>query len=275
MRQNTPLVRLRDGRWVPNYPSRLYRRGREVGWIREVLEGSVYLLISGLYDPKSKQGQWIVDDFQDNRYLTPPYGYSVPDFDMTWFARGGISMQPNLLAGLVPHLERDEPEIFLWMFYNAWNSCYREEINAMIEHPLPVLGWSNRVGVKTSDEANAVAWLRYMFVYPSHDKLCIGRAIPRAWFNQDKAFEAKEVVTEFGKISVAYQPNPAHHTATAIVACEQVHAPKMTTVRFRTPEHQPLKKALVNGSAGKIVDAERGDVEITGMKDRAVVEVHY
>ena len=44
MRQYAPLVRLRDGRWVPQYPSRLYRRGRDSGWIRETLEGSVYLL---------------------------------------------------------------------------------------------------------------------------------------------------------------------------------------------------------------------------------------
>ena len=59
---------------------------------------------------------------------------------MTWFDRGGFSMQPNLLAGLLPHLDRDEPEIYLWMFFNAWGACYREEINAMVEHPLPVLG---------------------------------------------------------------------------------------------------------------------------------------
>ena len=32
-RQHSPLVRLRDGRWIPHYPSRLYRRGRDYGWI--------------------------------------------------------------------------------------------------------------------------------------------------------------------------------------------------------------------------------------------------
>ena len=67
-RRHTPLVPLRDGRWGPNYPSRLYLRGRDVGWIREVLEGSIYLLITGLYDPDSKQAGWIVDDFQDKEF---------------------------------------------------------------------------------------------------------------------------------------------------------------------------------------------------------------
>jgi hypothetical protein len=274
-RENSPIVRLRDGRWIPDYPSRLYRRGREVGWIREVLEGSVYLLLSGLYDPNSKQGQWILDDFQDNRYLNPPYGYSVPDFDMTWFSRGGMSMQPNLLAGLLPHLDRDEPEIYLWMFYNAWNSCYREEANAMVEHPLPVLGWSNAVLVKTSDEANAVTWLRYMYVYPKNGLLHFGRAIPRAWFAQTQPFSVTDLVTEFGKASVTYTADPKANTARAVVNFEQVHAPRQMLVRFRVPEGKTLRSATVNGAGGKISDAARGDVDISGMTGTITVEAVF
>jgi len=274
-RENAPVVRLRDGRWIPDYPSRLYRRGREVGWIREVLEGSVYLLISGLYDPNTKQGQWILDDFQDNRYMNPPYGYSVPDFDMTWFARGGISMQPNLLAGLLPHLDRDEPEVYLWMFYNAWNSCYREEANAMVEHPLPVLGWSNAVLVKTSDEANAVTWLRYLYVYPHNGLLHFGRAIPRAWFAQEQPFSVSGMVTEFGKAGVVYTPDPKLDSARAVVSLEQVHAPKQMLVRFRVPEGKQLRSATVNGAEGRIADAARGDVDISGMSGQITVEVKY
>ena len=145
---------------MPHYPGQLYRRGRDIGWIRETLEGSIYLLISGLYVPGSREAQWILDDYQDNRYMNPPYGYAIVDEDSTWFSRGGISIQPNLLAGLLPYLDRDEPEVYLWMFFNAWLACYREEVNAMVEHPYPELGYSNTAHPKTSDEANAVIWLR-------------------------------------------------------------------------------------------------------------------
>jgi len=275
MRQHTPLVRLRDGRWVPDYPSRLYRRGREVGWIREVLEGSVYLLISGLYDASSKQAQWILDDFQDNRYVSPPYGYSVPDFEMTWYDRGGISMQPNLLAGLMPYLMRDEPELYLWMFYNAWNSCYIEEANAMVEHPLPVLGWSNHVLVKTSDEANAVTWLRYMFVYPHDGVLHLGRAIPRAWFAQSEPFQANDVATPFGNVSVTYEPNPKATACKAIVTFDPTQPPRQVLLRFRTPNKTPLRAVKINGVATAPVDAERGDVDISGFKGTTTVEVEF
>jgi len=184
MRQYAPLVRLRDGRWIPHYPSRLYRRGRDFGWIRETLEGSIYLLLSGLYPSSGTEADWILDDYQDNRYPEPPCGYLIPHFEQTWFDRAGFSIQPNLLAGLMPYLERDEPEVYLWMFYNAWAACYREELNAMVEHPLPLLGFSNAANFKTSAQANAMTWLRYMFVYGAHNLLHLGRAIPRAWFAQ-------------------------------------------------------------------------------------------
>ena len=275
MRKYTPLVRLRDGRWVPNYPSRLYHRGRQVGWIRETLEGSVYLLLSGLYDAEAKEAQWILDDFQDNRYTTPPYSYFIPDFENTWFNRAGISMQPNLLAGLLPHLDRDEPEIYIWMFYNAWCACYRDEVNAMVEHPMPWLGFSNRVVFKPSDEANACAWLRYMLVYTRGDLLHFGRAVPRAWFAQEHPFSLQDAATPFGRVGIEYTPSPDGGSITAAVSLDLRTQPGRILVRFRHPESAPIKSVTVNGQSHAAFNAERGDVDITGMRGEVVVETRY
>ena len=274
-RQHAPLVRLRDGRWVPHYPSRLYRRGREIGWIRETLEGSVYLLISGLYDVHGREAKWILDDYQDNRYVKPPYGYLIPDFEMRWFDRGGFSMQPNLLAGLLPHLDRDEPEIYIWMFYNAWAACYREEINAMVEHPAPVLGYSNAAHFKTSDESNAMTWLRYMFVYAKNDLLHFGRAIPRAWFGQTIPFEARDVATKFGKVSVRYEPLSGKNAVKATAFLNLEKQPGKVLVRFRLPEKCEIRSVRVNGAPHSLFDPQRGDVDITGHKGKAAIEVDY
>ena len=275
MRQHTPLVRLRDGRWVPNYPSRLYHRGRQVGWIRETLEGSVYLLISGLYDTDSKEAAWILDDFQDNRYPTPPNGYFIPDFERSWYNRAGISMQPNLLAGLLPHLDRDEPEIYVWMFYNAWCACYREEVNAVVEHPMPWLGYSNRVVFKPSDEANACAWLRYMLVYTKGDLLHFGRAVPRAWFAQNKPFSLEDAATPFGRVGVTYTPSPDGKVITAEVSIDLRTTPGQTLVRFRHPDGAPIQSVLVNGHAHTSFDAVRGDVDISGLSGNVQVVARY
>jgi hypothetical protein len=274
MRRLSPLVHLRDGRWVPHYPSRLYRRGRDYGWIREVLEGSVYLLISGLYDPCSKQASWILDDFQDNRYMNPPYGYGLPD-PAHWFDRGGFSVQPNLLAGLIPHLERDEIEVYLWMFFNAWNACYREEIQAMVEHPMPWLGWSNYAQYKTSDQSNAVSWLRYIFVYSRGRRLHLGRAIPRDWLRKGNDIWANDVATRFGKVSVRYRSAGDDGRITAEVSLDLREQPEELLLRFRHPEKKPMKSVLVNGRPHKRFDAAKEDVDIRGMTGRLLVEAVY
>ncbi|MDH7601682.1 MAG: hypothetical protein QHI38_05990 [Armatimonadota bacterium] len=275
-RQHAPLVRLRDGRWVPTYPSRLYRRGRDVGWIREVLEGSVYLLISGLYDVHSKQAQWILDDYQDNRYISPLYGYPFPDVEATWWDYGGFSNQPTLLAGLLPHIERDEPEIYIWMFFNAWAACYREEINAMVEHPSPYLGWSNTAHFKTSDQSNAVKWLRYMFVYVTQDGvLHFGRALPRAWFTDGQDIYAYDVATRFGKVGVRYKSAASEGRITAEVDLALRNSPKQVLVRIRHPEKAAIKSVTVNGRSWDKFDPVKGDVDVTGLTGKLTVEAQY
>lgn len=275
MRQHAPLVRLLDGRWVPHYPSRLYQRRRDVGWIREVLEGAVYLLITGLYDVHSPQAGWILDDYQDNRYPQPPYGYLIPDFEANWFDRAGFSIQPNLLAGLMPHLQRDEPEIFLWMFFNAWCACYREEINAMVEHPSPVLGYSNAAHFKTSDQANAVSWLRAMFVYADEQMVHFGRAIPREWFQTGKPVAATGVCTRYGTVSVSYRGGEDAQRLGAELHLQWRTPPPQVLVRFRHPDHLPLRAVRVNGSPHDRFDPSRGDVDITGYSGEVTVEVEF
>lgn len=272
MRQHAPLVRLRNGRWIPQYPSRLYCRGRDVGWIRQVLEGAVYLLISGLYNPRSKQASWILDDYQDNLYLTPPYGYVLRDPEVNLFNRGGFSIQPCLLAGLMPHLERDEPEIYLWMFFNAFAAVYREEISGMIEHPMPELGISNSVTFKTSDEANAVTWLRYMYVYWNRKLLHFGRALPRAWFAQDKEISITRVSTYFGEVGVRYEPKSSRQI-TAQVELGNLRDEPQILVRFRHPDKAALQKVWVNGRRWPRYSGE--DVDLTGQRGLIEVEAKY
>jgi hypothetical protein len=260
---------------VPHYPSRLYCRGRDYGWIRETLEGSVYLLISGLYKSESKQGGWILDDYQDTRYMSPPYSYPIHDPQTEWFDCGGICPQPTLLAGLLPHLDRDEIEVYLWMFFNAWAACYRPEAQAFVEHPQPVLGFGNAAPFKTSDQSNAMKWLAYLFVYERDGLLHLGRAIPRAWFAQEQAFSATRLSTPAGIVSVEYRPQLAAGKIEAEVELELRATPEKVLLRFRHPEKKPIRSVTINGRASRAFDARSGDVELTGVSGKLRVVVGY
>ena len=235
-------------------------------------------MIAGLYDSNSKQARWILDDYLDNRYMTPPYGYPIAAFDRQWFNRGGFSIQPLLLAGLLPHLERDEPELFIWMFFNAWISCYREEIGAMVEHPMPELGYSNSAHFKTSDQANAIMWLRYMFVFPHKNTLHFGKAIPRDWFAKKQEIGLEKVVTRFGVVSVTYTPSSSLKRISGAVSLrfrKKRGRPKQILIRFRHPSKSRIKSVRVDGKPWKKFDPIKGDVDISGLSDDVRIVVDY
>jgi hypothetical protein len=263
-RQHNPLVRLRDGRWVPHYPTHIYRRGRDLGWIRETLEGSVNLLLCGILDPNGPEAQGILDDFQDNLYTGGEFGYPIPDFHETWYDWAGFSCQPNLLAGLMPYLDRDEIEVYIWMFFNAFSATYSPNIQGVVEHPRPVLGFSNAEPFKTSDESNSIKWLRYMFVYGKGDTLHLGRALPREWLSRKESIHLKRVHTRFGVVSVEYEPDLTQNRITCKADLALTTTPARTLVRFRHPQKKPIQSVRVNGVEHTAFDPVKGDVDISG-----------
>jgi len=233
------------------------------------------LLISGLYAPKSKTAEWILEDYQDNRYLKPPYGYALRDPEHNYFNRGGFSIQPNLLAGLIPHIERDEPEVYIWMFFNAFAACYREEVNGMIEHPMPELGYANSATFKTSDEANAIMWLRYLYLYWNDKLLHIGRAMPRYWLNNGNELEITKVATYYGKVDVNYKSDLDNGKITLHLNIQGRDEPPKILARFRHPQNLRIKSVKVNGKSWNKFEPVKCDVDITGLKGKINIEARF
>ena len=207
-----PVVRLRDGTYVPKIPSRPHERGRAYGWIREMLEGSMFLPAYGLLAPTAPETRWILKDYEDNLYISDRYGYSIPVFDAFWFSRGGFSMQANLLDGPLPYLWRDEVKHFLRAYFNGFASAFYPEIRMCNEHSLPELGYPAGDHFKTSDEAQSTYWLRLMFVNEQGHDLYLGQAIPRYWLADGNKIGIQRAATHFGPLSLRYDSQAAQGT---------------------------------------------------------------
>ena len=203
--RRSPVIRLRDGRSVPHFPSHVYRRGRSFGWICETLEGAIHLLISGLIDPHSREARWIIDDFEDNLYLSEQYGYCVEDFDRHWFDWGGFSMQACLLLDVEPYLYRDDVRHALRATFNAIAAQLHPDTRMGAEHALPELGDWRGDCYKSPDEANACGWLRSLFVREDRDCLLVGQAVPEGWLEPGGRCGMQHVVTYFGEMSVLFE----------------------------------------------------------------------
>ena len=267
----SPVVRLRDGTAVPHIPSMVHRRGRYFGWICETLEGSLHLLITGALDSRSQEADWIVKDYEDNRYISNQYGYMLEDFDKYWFGRGGISMQACLLLDVEPYLYRDDVKQALRALFNAEAAQYFPDERMNTEHALPALGDWRGDQYKSSDESNVAGWLRYLFVREEGDKLLLGQAVPRQWLQTGQPCGIERTATYFGPASVVF--TAADNQMTAKLEAPRRNPPKEIRLRFREPGGRALSSVQVNGKPWKKFKGEW--VELPGDIGAATVVARY
>jgi hypothetical protein len=139
---------------------------------------------------------------------------------------------------------------------------------------MPCLGFSNTVPVKTSDEANAVSWLRYMFVWSRGDELYLGRALPHYWLRGGEIY-ATGVSTHFGQVSVTLRSQAAKGLIELSADLSLQRTPSKILARIRHPGALPIKSVTVNGEAHKAFDAKTGDIDITGLTGNVQIEARY
>jgi len=259
-----PVVALRDGTYIPHVPSNVYTWGRAHGWLRETLEGAIMLVVTRLMDPASREAEWILKDYEDNRYISDRFGYSIPVFDQFWFSRGGFSMQPNLLHGPLPYLYRDEIKHFLRAYFNGFASAYDPTLRMLCEHPLPELGYIVGDHFKSSDEAQSTYWLRLMFVSELGDTLHLGRALPRYWLRDGESIVIRNASTYFGKLSYQIRSRVNEGRIEMLLDPPERNLPKQIVVRFRHPQEKPIRNVTVNGQPWKNFDATKGDIYLPG-----------
>ncbi len=275
--ERAPLVPLRDGTWIPQIPSEVHRRGRTFGWITVTLEGPIYLLRTGLLPPDDPRAVPILQDYEDNLYLSDRYGYSWERHGAQWFSRGGISMQPNLLCSPHPYLLRDEIKHFLRAYFNAFAACYYPDTQMLCEHPLPDLGDWRGDHYKSSDESNSAYWLRLMFVEDDRgdDVLRLGMALPRAWLTDGQQVAIERAATHFGPLSLRFESHARAGRITAVLDPPTRRAPRQILLRFRHPEEQPLRRIEVNGRPWDRFDPRREWVELPALTQQTTVTAFY
>jgi len=257
--RRSPVVRLRDGSWIPHIPPDVHRRGRTFGWITETLEGPIHLIRTGLIEPQDKMATWIIKDFEDNLYISEQYGYNIKglQFERHWFSRGGISMQANLLCNPIPYLLRDEPEHFLRAYFNAFAVSYWTDTRMMTEHALPNIGDHRGDHYKSSDEANSTYWLRMMFIQERGDELWLGAAIPRYWLSNENKIGIENASTYFGPMSVTFESKISKGRIEMTLGPPRRNPPKKIYVRFRHPNGKKITRCEVDGKPYSQFDPEK------------------
>jgi hypothetical protein len=249
-----PVVRLRDGTYVPHQPTRSRLRGRDLGWIRDVLYGPVHLIDCGVYSDNAPEAEWILRDTEDNVFIGEARGRKLTDFDSQWFSWGGITLQSNLLPNPLVYLRRGQPRHAVRAFYNSLAANVYEDVRTFTEHPIEAYGIGQGPFFKSPDESAFIVWLRSLLVCENGPVLEVLPAVPLEWLTEGKGITVHGAPTWFGPIDLAVTCKGGRMEID--LKAPTRNPPEMVRVHLRKAEG--ITGATVNGTPVPDEDFRKG-----------------
>jgi hypothetical protein len=249
-----PVVRLRDGTYVPHQPTRSRLRGRDVGWVRDALYGPVHLIDCGIYADDSPEADWILHDAEDNVFIGGERGRALTDFDSQWFSWGGITIQANLLPNPLVYVRRGQPKMAIRAFYNALATFSYDDVRTFCEHPVDFLGLGEGPFYKSPDESAFIAWLRSLLICESGSDLELLSAVPLEWLEDGKQIRLRGAATWFGPMNLSVSCKKDRMDIT--VEPPTRNPPRTVRVHLRHPAN--IHRVFLNGAPASTRELKTG-----------------
>ncbi|WP_139993438.1 hypothetical protein [Paenibacillus paridis] len=258
--ENSPVVPLGDGSWVPtcapwaNYrgPVSLYADGGKWGThgsmvVRDSLLGPLYLVIQEVLEPDSLETGFLLNFHNElmcmrNVALSQPY-YSVHP----WI-----------------HLKRGETKLFLKAFYNGVAGLADRETYTFWEHYFHVSPH------KTHEEGWFLMQCRWMLYMEEKQALRLLPGIPRAWLEQGKKISVRHAASYFGHFSMEIQSDLSQGRITADIEFHSDRRPAEIAIRLPHPSGQRALRTNVGN-----YDADTETVIIAASENRVQVVLEY
>jgi hypothetical protein len=248
----SPAVRLNDGSYIPFVPHRAYALTHlKEGWIREGLYPAIHLLNAGVYPATHPFANWMIDELEDNVFLSAECGFGVKNPESAFFDFGGFTLQPNLLDLSLAYLKRDQIALFLRAFYNAGAASLYPDIACFAEW-IPAIGHGGGPLYKTPDESKFIQWMRSMLILETDNGLELGLGVPKAWMEDGKTIKIERAATFYGPLAMTIASQSNSNQAEAQIQLAQTLPPKSIAIRLRHPQGLPLQSAQANGKPAPI-----------------------
>ncbi|MCX7598917.1 MAG: hypothetical protein N2512_08640, partial [Armatimonadetes bacterium] len=278
MQERAPVLPLRDGTWVPSYPSLLYCPGLTAeffpgaDWGRvfanNVEVGVHHLIAAGLLEPSSPQADWIVHYMEDGPFLADGFGeYPGAESERDPFNLGGFAkLQPYYCRIAEVHALRDDVKAFVRAYFNALPSLLNTENLTLWEHFRNMGAWN-----KTHETGWFLVQTHRMFVLERGGELWLAPFVPQSWMKDGSLVAVQRAPSSAGPVSYHIRSGVAHGYIEARVEPPSRATPGAIVLRLRHPDGKPMRSVTVNGAAWEDFDPQREIVRLPA--DRGTLEV--
>jgi hypothetical protein len=255
-----PVVPLGDGSWVPTVAPWAGQRGLKClftdgkdWWThgamtgRDEMLGPIHLVFQEVLDVNEPAATFMLD-YQNELMHHRNVGFSQPYY----------SPHPWV------HLMRGEVKRFLKAYYNTFTSLADRETYSFWEH------FYHESAHKTAEEAMFLLQSRWMLYMEREQTLKLLPSVPRAWLEDGKKIELKNVASYFGQFSLSVESNLKNGTISAEITCDPKRKPEHVEIRLP----HPLGKKAVSAEGGQY-DSARETISIHGFKGQATVRLSF
>ena len=141
-----PALPLRNGTWVPHYPSQVHSPGKLAdffpgqdggrSWCYDVEIGAHQLVPAGVFDPGDREVERMLDHMEDVQFLSDGwFDYPATMNEKDWFNLGGFSkVQPYYTRNCEVYALRDDVKPFVRSYFNTIAAMLNPEVLTLWEH---------------------------------------------------------------------------------------------------------------------------------------------
>ncbi len=277
-----PALPLRNGTWIPHYPSQVHSPGKLAdffpgqdggrSWCYDVEIGAHQLVPTGVFDPRDREVERMMDHMEDVQFLSDGwFDYPATMNEKDWFNLGGFSkVQPYYTRNCEVYALRDDVKPFVRSYFNTLAAMLNPEVLTFWEHFHHSGAWD-----KTHETGYFLHQTRTMLVTERGDQLWLAPFITSNWLKDGQTLSVSNAPTRFGPVSYQIESHLAEGYIRATIHPPTRQAPSRIVLRLRNPEGGPIRLVRVNGKQHRDFDKDGGLVRLKPTGQTLNLEVLY
>jgi hypothetical protein len=250
----SPALPLRNGTWIPHYPSQVHSPGKladffpgqDAGrsWCYDVEVGAHQLVPTGVLDPRDREVERMLDHMEDVQFLADGwFDYPATMNEKDWFNLGGFSkVQPYYTRNCEVYALRDDVKPFVRSYFNTIAAMLNPEVLTFWEHFNHSGAWD-----KTHETGYFLHQTRTMLVMERGDQLWLAPFITSNWLQDGQRLMVSNAPTRFGPVSYQIESHLAEGHIRATIQPPTRQHPSQIVLRLRNPEGSHIRSVRVNG----------------------------
>jgi hypothetical protein len=278
----SPALPLRNGTWVPHYPSQVHSPGKLAdffpgqdggrSWCYDVEIGAHQLIAAGVFDPSEREVERILDHMEDVQFLSDGwFDYPAAMNEKDWFNLGGFSkVQPYYTRNCEIYAMRDDVKPFIRSYFNTLAAMLNPEVLTFWEHFNHSGAWD-----KTHETGYFLHQTRTMLVTERGDQLWLAPFVTSNWLKDGMGVAVTNAPTRLGAVGYRITSHVSQGYIEAQIQAPARATPGALVLRLRHPDGKRIRAVTVDGKRHTQFDALKDSITLQSTGGRIGVKADY